>query len=322
MITSRYGGSRAAAAVRVAGAITALICVVGLGANTPTAAARPSSAAEVHRGLVYTAADRSPLELDLYLPAGSAPRPLVIYLHGGGFVIGDRTNGGMPLPWGTIDGTARELTDRGYAVATVDYALAPEHPWPAPLFTVKAAVRWLRANADRYRIDPNRFAAWGDSAGGYFASMLGTTGGVAELEGEDGNPAMSSRVQAVADWFGPSDISTMQAQTTLGLPHDAGSPEQQYLGCAPSTCPERARAASPIAYIDRDDPPFLIQHGALDHIVPFGQSVELRDALNRAGVPTEFHGYGDTDHEFLGLADPRAIKKAFFDFLDRSLGHR
>ncbi|MFG1796415.1 alpha/beta hydrolase fold domain-containing protein [Nocardia sp. NPDC049149] len=309
------------AVATIAAVLAAHISVVSL---APSASSQPISANEVQRGIVYTGQGRSPMKLDLYLPKGNdaALRPLVIYIHGGGFTSGDRTNLGAPLPWGTVESNANELNARGYAVASIDYGLAPANQWPAPLFHVKAAVRWLRANAANYRIDQDRFAAWGDSAGGYFATMLGVTGGVAELEGQDGTPGVSSRVQAVADWFGPSDFVTMQEQTVIGLPHDVGSPEHLYLGCAPSACRDTARTASPVTYADRDDAPVLIQHGALDHIVPIGQSVELAGVLTKAGVQHQFHTYQGADHEFAGFVDMRAIKQTFYEFLDSTLRRR
>ncbi|MFI6996865.1 alpha/beta hydrolase fold domain-containing protein [Nocardia sp. NPDC050175] len=303
-------------------AILLLAAATSLGVTAATVHAAPPTG--YLPAIPYTEAAGTPQLLDLYLPSAhpGGPAPLVIYFHGGGFISGNRTNSGIPLPWGSVADIAHALNQRGYAMASVDYRLSPQSQWPAPVFDVKAAVRWLRAHADTYGFDTTRFAAWGDSAGGYMANILGTTGDRPELEGDGGNPGYSSRVQAVADWFGPADFTTMDSQSLPGgLPHDEGSPEQQYLGCAPSKCPDRARAASPITYVSSDDPPFLLQHGVIDHLVPFGQSVQLSTALKNAGVRTQFFNYPFTDHEFVGAVDPRIIGQQFFDFLDLALGH-
>lgn len=293
--------------------VGALLCLAMATPPVPVVQERPD--------ITYATVAGTDLKLDLYLPTTAGAHPVVVYLTGGAWMIGSRKGYPVPLPWGHITTVAHELAQRGYAVASVDYRLSDKAQWPAQIHDVKAAVRWLRANASTYGLDPNRFAAWGDSAGGHLSAMLGVSGGVPELEGDEGNPGYSSRVQAVADWFGPADLTTMQAQTIpFGQSHDGETaPEAKLLGCAIPACPEKARAASPVSYVSADSPPFLFQHGELDHLVPYGQSVELRDALNRAGVPTEFHGYPLTDHEFVGLVPPPVLTRTLFAFLDAHL---
>ncbi|WP_328400651.1 alpha/beta hydrolase [Nocardia sp. NBC_00403] len=305
--------------VRLAAAVGSIVAI----AISMSASARQPAASTI-ADLIYASVDGSDLRLDLYLPATTGPAPLVVYFHGGGWSSGSRKNYGK-LRWQADERTPfAQLVAAGYAVAAVDYRLSSQAQWPAQIFDAKAAVRWLRASAEIYRIDPNHVAAWGDSAGGYVAAMLGTSGDVPELEGSEGSAGYSSRVQAVADWFGPIDLLSIDDQALddgrRRIHLAEGSGESLLLGCVATACPERARAASPISYVSRDDPPVLLQHGRFDHVVPFGQSVEFRDALNRAGVRTEFHAY-DCDHEFEGVdAPPKEIRAALITFLGRTFG--
>ena len=215
----------------------------------------PQPAAD-HRDLAYTSVPRR-LALDLYTPAGTPPFPVVVWIHGGSWVSGVRDIfPGHP---------ALRLRDRGYAVATIDYRLVPEGFFPAQSHDCKAALRWLRGNADRYGLDRNRIAAWGASAGGHLAALLGTGGGLAALEDlSQGHPGESSRVQAVVDWFGPADyrLADAQQQLTAAL----------LLGCPIALCPDKAALASPVSHVDGADPPFLIQHGTADRVVPIDHS--------------------------------------------------
>nr|CTQ91326.1 Esterase/lipase [Kibdelosporangium sp. MJ126-NF4] len=299
-----------------------------LAAASLLAVAPSASAADVVRpDITYATVDGIDLKLDLYLPTGARLAPLVVYLHGGAWKTGSRKGYGVPMPW-ELGEFPRfgDLTRAGYAVASVDYRLTGQARWPAQLHDVKAAVRWLRANAATFGLDPGRVAAWGESAGGHLAAMLGVTHDRPGLEGTVGVTGQSSGVQAVVDWFGPTDLLTMDEQALpdgLSQEHDvAGSPESDLLGCVPTTCPDRARSASPVSYVDSSAPPTLSQHGYLDHIVPFGQSVELRGLLNHVGVPAELHTYL-TDHEFVGLAPPPwELRRTLIDFLDRTVKTR
>ena len=201
-------------------------------------------------------------KLDLYIPKSSRPLSTIIYIHGGGWRAG------------TKDGClARGATAYGFAVACIDYRLSGEAIFPAQIEDVKAATAWLRAHSDEYGLDPGRFGAWGDSAGGHLAALLGTSG-----ENE-------SRVQAVADWFGPVDFTEVENRSTENQPF------REYYGAAGALLggPIRenhalAAEANPITYITPGDPPFLIIHGTADGTVPVDQSRELAAALEDAGV--------------------------------------
>jgi len=167
----------------------------------------------------------------------------------------------------------------GYAVASINYRLARSAPFPAQLEDCKAAVRWLRANASIYNLDPDRIGVWGYSSGGHLAALLGTTGGLPELEGSGDNLQYSSRVQAVCDVAGPADLLAMAnlgPKRTLAI--------QGLLGGPPENDKAKAIAANPIHYISKDDPPFLIVHGEADRVIPVEQSQRLYEELRKAGV--------------------------------------
>jgi acetyl esterase/lipase len=240
------------------------------------------------------------LALDLYTPAGTPPFPVVVWIHGGSWVSGVRTIfPGHP---------ALRLRDRGYAVATIDYRLVPEGFFPAQVHDCRAALRWLRGNADRYGLDRVRIAAWGASAGGHLAALVGTSGGIAALEDPaQGHPGESSRVQAVVDWFGPTDYRLADADQQLTA--------TLLLGCPISVCPDKAALASPVSHVDGSDPPFLIQHGTADRVVPIEHSERLHGELLAAAVRstlTRIDGAGHATIEFL-TAENLARIDAFLD---------
>jgi acetyl esterase/lipase len=261
-----------------------------------------------------------PLEFDLYLPPESSePRPVVVFLHGGGWRLGSRHAAG-PAYRGVSPTPFERLAQAGIGVASVDYRLSGEATWPAQLHDAKAAVRFLRARAAELGIDPARIAAWGESAGGHLAELLGLTGDDAALEGEVGIVGTSSRVSAVVAWYAPSDLVGFAADA-LADPADATTREAQLLGAAPSTVPGRAAQASPVTHVSADAPPFLLLHGAADRFVPCVQSERLYTALLEAGVEVEFDVYEDADHMWLG--SPGAAEKALdrtIDVLSRRLG--
>ncbi|HEY0372369.1 MAG TPA: alpha/beta hydrolase, partial [Thermoanaerobaculia bacterium] len=174
--------------------------------------------------LEYASPGGEPLLMDLRVPTGAGPHPVILYLHSGAWITGDRTGG-----------PAIRQTSRGYAVASIDYRLAPEHIWPAQIEDAKAAVRWLRANAARFRLDPNRIGVFGSSAGGHIGAVLGTSGGVASVEGlELGNPQFSSRVKVVVDLYGPTDLLKIEEQKLPCIPLDGNAPNMPpslLMGC-------------------------------------------------------------------------------------------
>ncbi len=225
----------------------------------------------------YALVASGPLLLDLYLPGtASGPMPLIIWIHGGGWEGGSKENP-LPLRLG--------FAGKGYAIAAINYRLSSEAAFPAQIEDCKAAVRWLRANAAKYNLDPARFAAWGSSAGGHLAALLGTSGGVTELEGSvGGNLEYVSSVQAVCDYFGPADL-TRFTTATYHAPAAAELVVSELLGVPVAQNLDIARAASPVTYVSAGDPPFFIVHGTDDNTVPLSQSQMLYDALIQAGVP-------------------------------------
>lgn len=264
--------------------------------------AYPADLVPAQRNLAYAARSASQV-LDLFLPNaekyGKGPFPVVVNIHGGGFMGGSKE---------MLDATmARALLNDGVAVASLNYRVSGEAQFPAAVQDVKAAVRYLRANAARLQLDPDHFIAFGQSAGGNLASMLGVTAGIAEFDDAAlGNAGVSSSVQAVIDWFGPSDFSRMDAQAkaqacpaSSQLHGKANSPESAYIGCAVGSCSERAAAASPVHYVNAKAPPFLLQKGALDCTVPVAQSQVLYEALKASHVEASLDvlpatGHGDT----------------------------
>lgn len=215
--------------------------------------------------------------LDIYWPAaGNGPFPVILSIHGGAFMGGDKRDLQVtPMLAGL---------QRGYAVVAVNYRMSGEALFPALVQDIKAAIRWVRANATKFLFDPARIAAWGGSAGGYLALMAGVTGSVPELEDVAlGNAGQSCHVQAVVDWFGPTDFLKMDEQLAeSGLAPapefahcGATSPESLILGRKITEIPELVYAADPETYLHPGAPPFFIQHGDRDDIVPHQQSVNF-----------------------------------------------
>jgi acetyl esterase/lipase len=247
---------------------------------------------DIRFGTVWTSVGWHDLYMNIYLPTyHPGPDALLIYIPGGGWVTGGRENCPGEL-----------VANQGYAMACIEYRHSDQALFPAQIQDVKLAVRWLHANANAYGIDPARFGAWGDSAGGHLAALLGTSGGVPGLEGADeGYAAYSSRVQAVVDWFGLTDFTQVEPafeqQISWPIPdqfyQDYGQrPWYVYtvattllLGGPVSEHLDLAHQANPIAWIDPADPPFFIMHGEIDTIVPVAQSQILADALAANRVP-------------------------------------
>ena len=258
------------------------------------------------RNVEYARADDKPLLLDLYVPeqAPEGPLPLVVWIHGGGWRGGSKNR--CPASFFAAD---------GYIVASVDYRLTGEATFPAQIFDCKAAIRWLRAHAAQYHIDPDRVGVWGSSAGGHLVALLGTSGDVKALEGDLGSPDQSSRVQAVCDWFGPTDFLTMRQQASeQRRQRDPGRPSAELLliGGTIEERPGLAMMASPVTYVSEDDPPFLIAHGDADPTVPPQQSRLFHEALRQAGVDSELLMLEGEGHGFRS-PEPRQAAIAFFN---------
>lgn len=243
----------------------------------------PQPGVTVHRDLTYVIDGHARQTLDLYLPATESACPLIIWIHGGAFRKGSKEGNGadsIPLTYVTA----------GYALASINYRLSQHAIFPAQIEDCKAAVRWLRAHASQYGLDPNRFAAWGPSAGGHLAAMLGTA--AHETSFDVGmHLEHTSSVQCVVDYFGPTDFLQMDAQRLPdGMIHDApDSPESELIGGPIQAHPEKSACANPITYITADAPPFLIVHGDQDPLVPYGQSLLLAKALQQYGVEVTFY---------------------------------
>ena len=237
----------------------------------------------VYRDLAYVSGGHERQKLDLYLPVQGENRPLIIWIHGGAFRMGSKEgNQYDQLPFSYLA--------EGYALASINYRLSQHAIFPAQIEDCKAAVRYLRAHASQYNLDPARFVAWGPSAGGHLSAMLGTAGHVNEFEvGE--HLDVSSQVQAVVDYYGPTDFLQMDAQRLPdGMVHDpADSPESQLVGGAIQEHPEKVARANPITYVTKDVPPFLIVHGNNDPLVPYHQSVLLVEALQKVGADVTFY---------------------------------
>ena len=257
----------------------------------------------VHRDVAYVTNGHERQKLDLYVPDEGENLPLIIWVHGGAWLGGSKARY-APM----------EYLKSGYAGASINYRLSQHAIFPAQIEDVKAAVRWLRANAETYRFDPNRFAAWGSSAGGHLVAMLGTAGDIEAFEvGE--NLEISSRVQAVVDYFGPTDFIQMDAyRLPDGLVHDApDSPESKLVGGPIQEHKDRVAKANPITYVSKDDPPLLIIHGDQDKLVPYQQSVLLKDALEAVGARVTFYKVEGGGHGW--FRDPKVpeLTRAFLE---------
>lgn len=259
------------------------------------------------RDLAYVAQGHVRQKLDLYLPekAAAAPLPVIVWVHGGGWQSGSKDQC-LPLRSGYVE--------RGYAVASVGYRLSSDAVFPAQIEDCKAAIRWLRAHAAEYGLDSQRFAAWGSSAGGHLVSLLGTSGGVKEFE-TGTNLDQSSRVQAVCDFYGPTDFAAFVTTPGYESHAKADSPEGKLIGGAAPENKEKAARVSSTTYVTNDDPPFLIVHGDKDPVVPPNQSQLLFAALKKAGVSAHFHTIHGAGHGGPGFSgkDIDTMVTAFFD---------
>ena len=226
----------------------------------------------IQRGITYATIDDRELKLDLYLPTEVDDAPLVVWVHGGAWVMGNR----YPCP-------LRYLTEEGFAVASVTYRFAHQAVFPAQLHDCKAAVRFLRAHAEKYGYNAQRIGVAGASAGGHLVSLLGTTGNDEKTHGEVGDfDEESSAVHAVYNLFGPADLINLDDDSERAKVRR--NPIAILLGADPDDEPELARAADPATYIDKRDPPILIVHGTKDRVVPLSQSEYLAEKLEAAGV--------------------------------------
>lgn len=251
-----------------------------------------------HRDLSYITDGHERQKLDLYIPAGDEPFPLLVWVHGGAWRAGSKENP-PALPW----------LQKNVAVSSINYRLSQHAIFPAQIEDCKAAIRWLRANARKYNLDDERLVVWGSSAGGHLVAMLGTTGDVRRFDiGE--HTDRSSAVTAAVDYFGPTDFLQMDTMDgDIGtMDHDVvDSPESKLVGGPIQKNPDKVKNANPITYVSPGDPPFLIVHGNRDPLVAHGQSVILFNALKTAGIDAELYTVKGGKHG--GFRDPVLEKK-------------
>jgi acetyl esterase/lipase len=238
---------------------------------------------EIVRDLPYESGGGRDLKADLAQPQGDGPFPAVLCLHGGGWIAGERHQ---------MEQTIRVLAAHGYVAVSPDYRLAPADPFPAAVEDCKAAVRWLRANAKRFKVDPNRIGALGFAAGGHLGCLLGVTDKSDGLEGKGGHAGESSRLQAVVSFFGPTNLARTDWDTEVLEKNLV-----PFLGGTPAQREETYRKASPITYVRKGAPPFLFVHGADDKIVLPAHSQDMAEKLRAAGgsarvILVEGEGHG------------------------------
>ncbi len=264
------------------------------------------------KDIVYVTVGGKPLALDLYMPSGVDRPPLVVWIHGGRWMNGDKSD--VPMAF----------VNNGIATASLDFRQATEARFPAMVHDIKAAIRFLRAKAPEYRYRADRIAIGGTSSGAHLAALVGVTNGHKELEGTLGeHRATSSDVQAILSYYGASNLTTILPQSTpygLGVRRPA---LEALLGAPPEQAPDVARLASPVAHVDRSDPPLLLLHGDQDPQMPINQSHELEGMYESLGLDVFFdvvhgavHGDGNREPRFFS---PARIERAVA-FLKRTLG--
>ncbi len=267
------------------------------------------------RDVTYQTVDGyRPQVIDIYVPSGKGPHPLVLYIHGGGWRGGHTRHSGAFADFPKV---LASLAAEGFTVASLEYRLSSEAQFPAQLQDSNAAIRFLRANAARYAIDSARVGVWGGSAGGHLTALTALTCKDTRLD-----PAAASDgcVQAAVTWYGVFDFAGMNATP------DGNSAGAKLLGCTGPCTADQNRLVSPVAYIDAKDPPFLLIHGEEDKVVPAAQSRIGEAALKAAGVPVQSIYIPAVDHSFIGktAADTRAASlnaiNATFDFFHEKLG--
>ena len=255
------------------------------------------------RDVEYARVDGQPLRLDLYLPTNATrPVPVIVFIHGGAWRAGSKTT----CP-------SVHLAGKGYAIVSIDYRLTDKATFPAQIHDCKGAIRWVRAHAKEYGFDSDRVGVWGNSAGGHLVALLGTSGGVKELEGSvGGNLEYSSRVQAVADFCGPTSFRLEDVKGLEGA-REGRTPDAllKLLGGTVQEKAELARLASPTSFVSPDDPPFFIAHGEQDVVVPVAQARILAAAFKKTGVETVLHIDPRSGHG-VGKPETRQMAEDFF----------
>jgi len=258
------------------------------------------------KDIVYGEGSGRPLKMHLLLPWNQAGKlmPAVIWVHGGGWEAGNKEEGLY---------RSALLCERGYVCASIEYRLSQEAVFPAQIEDCKCAVRFIRANAKSFGVDPERIGVWGASAGGHLVALLGTSAGVKELEGSGGNLYVSSSVQAVCDWCGPTDFFRWDIPEANRPAIE--SAVRKLFGGTPEEKRELAILANPVTHIRKNAPPFFIIHGDMDDLVPLSHSILLHEALQKAGVESELMIMKGAGHGF----DESVILQKIFNFFDKHL---
>jgi len=270
-----------------------------------------NQAIDFQPNIVYAETATKRLKLHLLLPKDrSKPLPLIIFIKGGGWGKNHPQKSFSFIP------QLVPFAKHGYVIASVEHRTSNEAKFPAQLYDVKAAVRYLKENAEKYNIDPSRVGVWGTSSGGHLAALLGTSEGVTQVEENEKSSRFTSSVQAVVDWYGPTDFSQMSKYPGI-VDYDApDSPESHLIGGPIQENLDKVKIANPITYITSDDPPFLIMHGDKDRRVPFNQSELLYEALKKANVKATMYKIKGAGHG--GFSQP-TILKTVQDFFDQQL---
>jgi acetyl esterase/lipase len=292
--------------------------------------------------ITYYKPSSRPVLLDLYLPPGgtNTSHPFIVYMHGGGW------SGGTPRTTGAYEdwpGVLASISAKGYIVASVDYRLSGEAPFPAAVQDIKAAIRWLRMNASTYGVDKTRGLVWGPSAGGHLAGLVGMSCGAKDLEpipmgsagGRAGRGAAAAAapaaeesdcIQAVVGWYGVYDLSVEKTKAAARA-EQGESGLERFLGCNVAACPEsKIRAANPIDYVDPTDPPMLLVHGDSDTTAPTVHSKKMYEALKAKGVKTELILLPGINHSWIGkthedtIAASRTALEKTIAFIDATIG--
>jgi acetyl esterase/lipase len=243
----------------------------------------PEAQFAVLADIQYCTGGGTPLLMDVFIPKhrNSTPTPAVLWIHGGGWAMGDK-NG---------NSGAKFLANEGFVTASLSYRLSGVSPFPAAIEDCKCAIRFLRKNALNYGINPDKIGVAGSSAGGHLAELVATANKAAGLEGTGGWQDVSSRVQAAASYYGVSDF-------TARFPQETDEFIEKFLRGTEKRKGQLYRKASPIFYVSKDDPPLLIVHGDKDNSVPFDQSVRIIEAYRRVGLPVEFIAVKNAGHDF------------------------
>jgi acetyl esterase/lipase len=261
-----------------------------------------SAGKRTYLNLEYVPGGHERQKLDIYLPehgTDTGPLPVVVWIHGGAWRAGSKKNC-----------RSKVFLKDGYAAASINYRLSQHATFPAQIEDCKAAIRYLRANAKKYNIDPDRIGVWGSSAGGHLVALLGTTSDIKDFN-KGPNLHLSSKVQAVCDFFGPTDFTRM-SDFESRMDHDAAdSPESILVGGPVQENKEACKRANPITYVSRNDPPILIVHGDKDPLVPHNQSELLYEALKKVDVDVKFHTVKGGGHGFRDVQVDRMVKEFF-----------